>query len=146
MYLELDGKGPTYEQLVRALRSAIKSGRFPRGMKLSPSRELAKRLGTSRNTVTMAYDRLLSDGWLYARVGSGTFVAAGKPVNTELPSPTPGSLRLSDLGERLLQRVDIRNIPGRVPEGVQHAFQYGAPYTNHTLLNSVRDWSGPICH
>lgn len=141
MYLELDGKGPTYEQLVRALRSAIRSGRFPRGTKLSPSRELAKQLGISRNTVTMAYDRLLSDGWLYARVGSGTFVAAGKPVNTEFPSPTPGSLRLSDLGERLLQRVDIRNIPGRVPEGVQHAFQYGAPYTNHTLLNS---WSNAL--
>lgn len=136
MYLELDGKGPAYEQLVRALRSGIKSGRFPRGMKLSPSRELSKKLGISRNTVTMAYDRLLSDGWLYARVGSGTFVAAGKPVQRQMSSPSPGPLRLSDLGERLLERVDMRNIPGRVPEGMKHAFQYGAPYTNHTLLSS----------
>ena len=136
MYLELDGKGPAYEQLVRALRSGIKSGRFPRGMKLSPSRELSKRLGISRNTVTMAYDRLLSDGWLYARVGSGTFVAAGKPVDTQSSISSPSPLRLSDLGERLLERVDMRNIPGRVPEGLKHAFQYGAPYTNHTLLSS----------
>ncbi|MFD0468812.1 GntR family transcriptional regulator [Nonomuraea thailandensis] len=45
----------------------------------SPDQELARRLDISRNTVALAYDRLVADGFLVGRAGAGTFVS-GEPV------------------------------------------------------------------
>jgi GntR family transcriptional regulator / MocR family aminotransferase len=67
---------PLEAQLVRRLRAAIESGFFPAASRLFPSRELARRLDLSRNTVTSAYDQLVAEGYLEARVGAGTFVTA----------------------------------------------------------------------
>ena len=61
-------------------------GRLPPGTGLPPSREMARRLEVSRNTVTSAYVRLESEGFLVGRVGAGTFVA---------PSAGPGRLARS---------------------------------------------------
>lgn len=63
-------------QLVRRLRTAIESGFFPPASRLLPSRELARRLSLSRNTVTSALDQLVAEGYLEARVGAGTFVTS----------------------------------------------------------------------
>lgn len=65
---------PLGGQLVRRLRGAIESGFFPAASRLLPSRELARRLGLSRNTVTAALEQLGAEGYLEARVGAGTFV------------------------------------------------------------------------
>jgi GntR family transcriptional regulator/MocR family aminotransferase len=56
------------------LRSAIQDGRLKAGLQLPPSRTLARTLGVSRNTVLAAYDLLLSEGYLRARRGAGTYV------------------------------------------------------------------------
>src|SRR5262245_47952285 len=61
--------------IYRQVRRAILEGKLRPGDLLPPSRELATRLGVSRTTVTLAYDRLASEGYLLSRVGSGTFVA-----------------------------------------------------------------------
>ena len=74
MYLQLDGKGATYEQLARAIQAAIRKGRIPAGGKLLPSRELASQLKVSRNTVVSAYELLCSQQWARSRHGSGTYV------------------------------------------------------------------------
>jgi GntR family transcriptional regulator/MocR family aminotransferase len=66
-------------QLVRRLRHAIETGFFPPTARLLPSRELAKRLGIARNTVTFALEQLIAEGYLEARVGSGTFVSGTLP-------------------------------------------------------------------
>jgi GntR family transcriptional regulator/MocR family aminotransferase len=65
---------PLGAQLVRRFRIAIERGFFPPASRLLPSRELAKRLGVSRNTVTSALDQLIAEGYLEARIGAGTFV------------------------------------------------------------------------
>lgn len=62
-------------QLVRRLRDAIQAGFFPAASRLLPSRELAQRLGLSRNTITAALEQLVAEGYLETRVGAGTFVA-----------------------------------------------------------------------
>src|SRR5262245_58326639 len=74
MYLQLDGNGATYEQLARAIQSAIRKGRIPAGGKLLPSRELASQLQVSRNTVVSAYELLCAQQWARSRHGSGTYV------------------------------------------------------------------------
>src|SRR5215469_11528522 len=63
-------------QLVRRLRRAIETGFFPPAARLLPTRELAKRLGIARNTVAFAFDQLVAEGYLEARVGAGTFVSS----------------------------------------------------------------------
>jgi GntR family transcriptional regulator/MocR family aminotransferase len=44
MYLDLDGEGPRYAQLIRSLKAAILDGRFAAGARLPASRSLAREL------------------------------------------------------------------------------------------------------
>ncbi|MEZ0073467.1 PLP-dependent aminotransferase family protein [Planotetraspora sp. GP83] len=64
-------------QVARELRDAIRSGRLAHGTRLPPSRDLAKDLGLSRGAVVEAYEQLVAEGFLAARTGAGTYVAAG---------------------------------------------------------------------
>jgi len=61
--------------LYRQLKEAIEDGRLAVGAKLPASRKGAELFGVSRNTVAEIYDRLLNDGYVTARQGSGTYVA-----------------------------------------------------------------------
>lgn len=65
---------PLQQRLRLAVVEAILEGRLPPGATLPSSRELAKALGLSRNTVTSAYLRLIDDGFLEAHPRSGVFV------------------------------------------------------------------------
>ena len=65
---------PLYEQIYLAIRRDIEDGRLPRGEKLPSTRLLADNLNVSRFTVNLAYEQLVSEGYLQARAGSGFFV------------------------------------------------------------------------
>jgi DNA-binding GntR family transcriptional regulator len=71
----LGGEQPIYAQICDEIRQAILSSKLIPGTALPASRTLAKHLGISRTTVINAYDQLVSEGYLYSRAGSGTFVA-----------------------------------------------------------------------
>lgn len=91
LHLELsDGPGGRRGALIRALRDAVRTGRLAPGTRLPPYRSLAADLGLARNTVAEAYAELVAEGWLTARQGSGTRVAA----RAEPPRPVrpPGTL------------------------------------------------------
>ena len=87
--------GPLHARLSGALREAIRDGRLPAGSALPPSRDLAGDLGCSRWVVTEAYAQLAAEGYLEARVGSGTRVrplgrsTAGLPAPEGPPAWTP---------------------------------------------------------
>src|SRR4029453_855010 len=94
--LELGGRpGPLHARLSGALREAIREGRLPAGSALPPSRVLAEDLGCSRWVVTEAYAQLAAEGYLEARVGSGTRVRplgqgeAGRPPREVAPARAP---------------------------------------------------------
>ncbi len=74
-------------QLTQALRALILSDQARPGARLPPSRALAAELSVSRMTVQIAYDQLLSEGYLTARQGSGTFVARDLPHLAPPPAP-----------------------------------------------------------
>ena len=70
------------QQVYLQLRNAIDAGTFAPGARLPASREHARVLGVSRNTVLWALERLAAEGYLVARVGDGTYVSehtAGVP-------------------------------------------------------------------
>ena len=89
--LPLDGQGPLYDQIYRAVRGAILSGRVAAGTRLPTTRALAAELSISRNTVVAAFEPLVAEGYVVARVGAGTFVAPQIAARAD-PAPlrTPG--------------------------------------------------------
>ena len=89
LHLDL-GRSGRRAALERALREAVQSGRLAPGTLLPPSRALAGDLGIARNTVAEAYTQLVAEGWLTARQGSGTRVAA-PPTGPTPPTPSPRS-------------------------------------------------------
>ena len=73
---------------MRHLRDLMLSGAIAAGVRLPASRTLAHDLGVSRTTVIEAFDRLIAEGLVAARVGSGTFVS--DVLNSERPQqPAP---------------------------------------------------------
>ena len=75
--LPIDDSAPSdalHVRLTSSLRDAIRIGRIPVGSALPPSRQLAADLHCSRWVVTEAYEQLVAEGYLEARVGSGTRV------------------------------------------------------------------------
>ena len=62
-------------QIREALVAAILDGQLARDEPIPSTRKMAKSLGVSRNTVVLAYQGLLDDGYLFARERSGYFVA-----------------------------------------------------------------------
>jgi len=67
---------PLYQQLFAQLRGSILAGRLAPGARIPASRVLARQLGVGRNTVLTAVGQLCAEGYLDARGGSGTRVAA----------------------------------------------------------------------
>ena len=74
-------------QIYRQLRLAILERRLREGDRLPPTRELARRLGVSRTTTSVAYDRLISEGFAVARTGAGTFVSQVRSQPPRRPMP-----------------------------------------------------------
>jgi len=75
------------EQICRQIRQGILSGAVALGSRVPTSRDLSRRIGISRNTVTLAYERLIGEGYLHTRPASGTFVARVLPQDDRLPAP-----------------------------------------------------------
>ena len=83
----LDARSSTslWRQLYEQLRQAIIGRRLPSGTRLPATRLLAEELGCSRNTILGAFEQLIAEGYLEARIGSGTYVADMLPDDVTLP-------------------------------------------------------------
>lgn len=71
-------------QLYQALRARVLDGRLSSGTRLPASRDLAKVLALSRNSVVRAYDQLYAEGYIETRVGDGTYVSRLPKLSTEV--------------------------------------------------------------
>src|SRR4051794_40221797 len=89
MLLELDGRGAAYEQVARAICSAIAARRLEVGNKLPSTRELARDLALSRNTIVNAYELLRVQQWAIAKRGSGMYVSRAPQMLRRDTSPSP---------------------------------------------------------
>lgn len=87
--LQLDRKStiPLQDQLFDQLRRMILNGTLKPNSRVIATRFLAEQIGVSRTTVLLAYERLISEGYLETRPAIGTFVAATLPA-TQLHPPS----------------------------------------------------------
>jgi GntR family transcriptional regulator/MocR family aminotransferase len=75
-------------QIREALVAAILDGQLARDEAIPSTRKMAKSLGVSRNTVVLAYQSLLDDGYLAARERSGYYVSE-KAMESVVPATRP---------------------------------------------------------
>lgn len=73
--VKLDGTGPVYDQIRRAIRDLVLGGAWPPGTSVPPEHALMEQLGASRMTVHRALVQLAREGLITRRRRSGTVVA-----------------------------------------------------------------------
>ena len=116
------------QQVYLRLRLSIERGTFAPGGKLPASREQARALGVSRNTVLWAMERLQAEGYLTARVGDGSYVAQRQTGERSASAPpqwnTRGGSPLLSARGRLIAQTALRWKP---PTGLPSAFRIGQP-------------------
>jgi GntR family transcriptional regulator/MocR family aminotransferase len=122
VHVTLVGRRDLSGQIYRHLRAAIVDGRLRPGDALPPTRELAARLAVSRSTITTAYERLFSEGFVSGHVGAGTFVcelaarAAPKPR-----APSRPGLRARAVWE------SVEMMPEEPARKLAYDFRVGVP-------------------
>ena len=134
MLISLDGEGPLYRQVYRAVRGEILAHRLSPGTRLPSTRALATELGISRNIAILAYDQLLGEGYAQARTGSGTIVARTLPgewSNARPAGPAPAARAeptLARFGERVVELGRQRAWGWQLqPARLPYDFRYGRP-------------------
>lgn len=92
LHVRLEGHDKLAAQIYQQVRTAILTGRLAHGERMPPTRELARRLDVSRNTVSLAYEWLVAEGLLSGRSGAGTFVE-GSQMQQPDRSNAPAEIR-----------------------------------------------------
>lgn len=77
--LQQDMNGTLHQRLFRCLRHAMIDQVLLPKTRLPASRDLAKEMHISRNTVLSAYEQLQAEGYVEARIGQGTWVVEKLP-------------------------------------------------------------------
>jgi len=104
LHLEPSHERSLQVQIFEQIRQMILDGILKPGMALPPSRLLSERFSISRNTATLAYDRLAAEGYVESRGTAGTFVTRTLPDDLLSVRGEPGQSNgpLPDGGEPLL--------------------------------------------
>ena len=131
MLVSLRGSGPLYRRIYRALKSDIISGRLMPRMRLPSTRALAVDLGVSRNTVSLAYEQLVAEGYLRSRNRSTPQIAGLTPLPTvpaRVPARVVRKARLSAYATRLIAdpAMPLSGSYAARP-GIRYDFRYGRP-------------------
>lgn len=129
IFVDKHKKVPLYEQIYYGYRKAIEDNTFEKGSLLPPIRSLAKELNVSINTVSKAYQLLLSENYIRSVQGSGYFVRNVKTVQKKSKKET---LSISEIS---------------VNDGIQYDFHYDTmdsllfPWSKwrHYLLKAISD-------
>ncbi|WP_179379595.1 MocR-like pyridoxine biosynthesis transcription factor PdxR [Jannaschia marina] len=125
-FLDPNYRGTLQRQLQEIVTGAILAGRFRPGERMPSSRGLARHLGISRITVTLAYTDLVANDYLSARGRSGYFVSEGAPRPPSFPTPARRESRV-DWSRAIGQRIPPSAALRRPDDwrGYRYPFIYG---------------------
>ncbi len=157
--LRADSELTLQAQLRAVIAQAILNCHLPPGTLLPPSRNLARLLGISRNTVTLAYQSLIDEKYLISRPRAGYIVNPGAPTGASVaPAVAARSYGAPpDWSRRLAVRPSSYPSLKKPPDwqGYPFPFVYGQfdptlfPVAEWREVNqmaqrtmSVREWAG----
>lgn len=141
-------------QLEDRLRELVRDGTLAAGSRMPSSRALADDLSVSRRLVVDAYAQLLAEGYLVARQGAGTYVAATATVadGASPAQPTsapqfdffPGTPDLSSFPRTVWLRA-MRDVLRSAPDGaLAYPDARGAPALRGALSSYLRRVRGVV--
>ena len=108
-------KIPLYEQIYHYIKTDIQSGRIAYKEKLPSTRALAKHLEVSRSTVELAYEQLLSEGYIESQPCRGFFVAQTEELyhlkTEKIQAPSPKQEKKKYRYDFSPNGVDLRSFP-----------------------------------
>ncbi|WP_239479587.1 PLP-dependent aminotransferase family protein [Actibacterium sp. 188UL27-1] len=104
-FLDTRFQGTLQNQIQQMVAEGILSGRFRPGEKLPSTRGLARHLGVSRITVTLAYTELQANDYITSSGRSGYFISAGAPQPPRF-QPAPAATSSVDWDTALTQHFD----------------------------------------
>lgn len=81
--LNFNDPTPLYEQIEHLIKEKIEKGELKEGTQIGSQNELAKEFDVSVITVKKALLNLVNEGYLYTRVGKGTYVADVRKKKTK---------------------------------------------------------------
>lgn len=157
IHLEPEQKKPLYEQIYEAVREGILEGHIPQGEKLPSTRFEAEFLSCSRSTVELAYDQLLSEGYIRSEPYRGYYACDVRELyhltdriqhtdvpraEKEQPQPeyrvdfSPNGIELSQFPFPAMGRI-MKNL--MLDEGEQ-MLQSSAPFGEPDLRQSICDY------
>ncbi|MCM0758216.1 PLP-dependent aminotransferase family protein [Sporomusa sphaeroides DSM 2875] len=125
-------------QIFLSLKQRILAGEISQGEALPSTRELAKGLGASRNTVCEAYDMLLTEGFIVSHQGAPSRVAAGLHLTTK-KNPVPAAKKQEQapiLWDFKTGQPDLSQFPRQLWSQLVHA-------AANTLTTQQLEYSGP---
>jgi len=120
-------EGPLYRRVYLALKSLIRAGRLGPAARLPSTRELAADLGVSRNTVMLAYEQLLAEGYVVSRDRATTSVANTLPTSASPASARPKLEPSPPLSAYARRLVSLIGAPPARAAGLRYDFRYGEP-------------------
>ncbi|GAB3676349.1 MocR-like pyridoxine biosynthesis transcription factor PdxR [Salinisphaera aquimarina] len=160
-------KTPLYRQLYQRVRDAIAAGRLQPGDRVPSVRSLASELNLSRGTVELAYQVLVSEGYLLARGAAGTVVSpqllrqqitlaverrssAPRPVSESARAAPPplqlGLPALDAVPTRLWRRLTMRRLRGLNAAALDYPDAQGSPALRNALAAYLGVSRGIACH
>lgn len=129
LYLDPDSNLNLQNQIRQKLVDGIISGTFPPGSKLPSSRRLADQLDVARNTVVLAYQELIAEGYLESRERSGIFVNE-KMLETRVGYSGYRAAENDADSAAWAQRTKRPGIPARVGQDLPNWQRYPYPFVD----------------
>jgi LacI family transcriptional regulator len=120
--INFENDRPLYLQIVDDIKYQIKVGILKAGDKVESHRELAERYKVSIITIRKGLAELIRDGYLFSRVGKGTYVA-GKRRNTTASSSHTIGFVLQDINSPFFSLI------GREAENAAFREDWNVLYT-----------------
>lgn len=139
--LDSSAESPLHRQLYDEIRLAILSGRLVPGARLPASRDLARLVTVSRNTVLTAYEQLSAEGYLESRVGAGTFVARDIPETSLAQAPAERRAPPSGAPRRIARRAQAAcasSVGTHRPHPAREVLRPGMPALAHFPMDIWR--------
>src|SRR5215467_11757212 len=119
--------GPLYRRVYLALKSMIRDGRLAPAARLPSTRELATDLQVSRNTVVMAYEQLLAEGYVVGRNRATASVASSLPVSALSASSRDKPGHAAPIAAYARRLTELLPAPPARSSGLRYDFRYGEP-------------------
>ena len=127
IYLDPESGLSLQKQILQKLVDVILSGAFQPGMRLPSSRRLATQLEVARNTVVLAYQQLIAEGYLVSRQRSGIFVNR-EMLDSRVGYSAASAAASTEEASRWRRRIRGSSLPAETARDLPNWSKYPYPF------------------